>query len=129
MTEEEELKKLEEKKQKIELKYAKKAKKRLTQISNVISKNNLIVDMSNDDFEILLKRLNNFDRAEKRLGDLSRILKANEQILVMSDKDYKQYLDQTKQMIDYAYSVYNPQNQNQNQQKQNQNLNQNQQLF
>lgn len=57
MTEQEELKKLEEKKQKIELKYAKKAKKRLTEINKIISPAKAIVDMNDDELKNLLNVL------------------------------------------------------------------------
>lgn len=61
MTEEEELKQLQaemqKKKQKIERKYSKIAKKRLQQINKILYPQKLIVDMNDAEFESLLKSL------------------------------------------------------------------------
>ena len=63
MTEKEELNKMknemEKKKLKIEVKYGKLAKRRLTEINKIINKNKLILDMSDDEFKSFLKMLNN----------------------------------------------------------------------
>lgn len=61
MTEEEELKQLQaemqKKKQKIERKYSKIAKKRLQRINQIIYPKKLIVDMNDVEFESLLREL------------------------------------------------------------------------
>lgn len=57
LTEQEELEELAVKKQKIELKYGKKAKKQLTQISKIISPSKLIIDMTDDEFKMFLNTL------------------------------------------------------------------------
>lgn len=61
MTEEEELKQLQaemqKKKQKIERKYSKIAKKRLQQINEIIDPDKLIVDMDDNEFEVLLQKV------------------------------------------------------------------------
>lgn len=57
LTEQEELEELEAKKQKIELKYGKKAKKQLAQISKIVSPNKLIIDMTDDEFKMFLSTL------------------------------------------------------------------------
>lgn len=61
MTEEEELKKLQQemqkKKQRIERKYSKVAKKRLQRINQIIYPRKLIVDMNDAEFESLLREL------------------------------------------------------------------------
>ena len=61
MTEEEELKQLQaemqKKKQKIERKYSKIAKKRLQQINKIVSPDKLIVDMSDDEFKQLMIKI------------------------------------------------------------------------
>lgn len=61
MTESEELKKLQEemnkKKQRIERKYSRVAKKRLQRINQIIYPQKLIVDMNDAEFESLLKSL------------------------------------------------------------------------
>lgn len=54
MTEKEELAKLKKRRKQIETKYAKKAKKRLSEIDRIISPNTKIVDMSEKEFENLL---------------------------------------------------------------------------
>lgn len=57
LTEQEELEELEAKKQKIELKYGKKAKKQLAQISKIVSPSKLIIDMTDDEFKMFLNTL------------------------------------------------------------------------
>lgn len=57
LTEQEELEELEAKKQKIELKYGKKAKKQLAQISKIVSPSKLIIDMTDNEFKMFLNTL------------------------------------------------------------------------
>lgn len=57
MTEQEELEKLKERKKKIELKYAKKAKRRLTEVNKIVSPKRLILDMNDREFKAFLQTL------------------------------------------------------------------------
>ena len=79
MTEEEELKQLQaemqKKKQKIERKYSKIAKKRLQQINEIIDPNRLIVDMDDNEFESLLTKTRDafelYERDSKKTIDIT----------------------------------------------------------
>lgn len=79
MTEEEELKQLQaemqKKKQKIERKYSKIAKKRLQQINEIIDPNRLIVDMDDNEFESLLNKTRDafelYERDSKKTIDIT----------------------------------------------------------
>lgn len=79
MTEEEELKQLQaemqKKKQKIERKYSKIAKKRLQQLNEIIDPNRLIVDMDDNEFESLLTKTRDafelYERDSKKTIDIT----------------------------------------------------------
>lgn len=79
MTEEEELKQLQaemqKKKQKIERKYSKIAKKRLQQLNQIIDPNKLIVDMDDNEFEVLLQKVRDafelYERDSKKTIDIT----------------------------------------------------------
>lgn len=79
MTEEEELKQLQaemqKKKQKIERKYSKIAKKRLQQINEIIDPNHLIVDMDDNEFASLLSKTRDafelYERDSKKTIDIT----------------------------------------------------------
>lgn len=79
MTEEEELKQLQaemqKKKQKIERKYSKIAKKRLQQLNQIIDPNRLIVDMDDNEFESLLTKTRDafelYERDSKKTIDIT----------------------------------------------------------
>ena len=79
MTEEEELKKLQQemqkKKQRIERKYSKVAKKRLQQLNEIIDPNRLIVDMDDNEFESLLNKTRDafelYERDSKKTIDIT----------------------------------------------------------
>ena len=57
MSEKDELAKLEERKKKIEFKYAKIAKKRLHKINEIVAPNQLITDMNENEFRQFLNTL------------------------------------------------------------------------
>lgn len=79
MTESEELKKLQEemnkKKQRIERKYSKVAKKRLQQLNQIIDPNKLIVDMDDNEFASLLTKTRDafelYERDSKKTIDIT----------------------------------------------------------
>ena len=89
MTEEEELKQLQaemqKKKQKIERKYSKIAKKRLQQINKIVSPDKLIVDMSDDEFKQLMSKI--VDATQLYIDNESKTIDIDENDLPFDSAD------------------------------------------
>ena len=89
MTEEEELKQLQaemqKKKQKIERKYSKIAKKRLQQINKIVSPDRLIVDMNDAEFKELMVKINR--GAELYLNEENKTIDIDENDLPFNKPD------------------------------------------
>lgn len=89
MTEEEELRQLQaemqKKKQKIERKYSKIAKKRLQQINKIVSPDRLIVDMNDAEFKELMVKINR--GAELYLNEENKTIDIDENDLPFNKPD------------------------------------------
>ena len=117
MTEQEELAKLEAKKQKIEMKYAKIAKQYLHQINETFDPNVSFIEMSKTQFKAYVtehfstEKINSRDAL--RLQKLSNMIlshfKGTDQksFLAMSDKDFETWLNETKMLLENGIDYRN----------------------
>lgn len=117
MTEQEELAKLEAKKQRIEMKYAKIAKQYLHEINETFDSSVSFIDMNKAQFKAYVtahfstEKIDN--RNAERLQKLSNMILSHfrgtdqKSFLAMSDKDFETWLNETKMLLENGVDYRN----------------------
>lgn len=117
MTEQEELAKLEAKKQKIEMKYAKIAKQYLHEINETFDPSTSFIDMNKAQFKAYVTAHFNTEKVDnrnaERLQELSNLILKNYQntdqlsFLSMNDKDFASWCNELQNVMSAGFKYRN----------------------